>query len=238
MPAPVAPLDASLLDAKLSVPAPRPGAVSRAELIERARASGCRVVGVTAPAGYGKSTLLSRVGARPRIDRSRGCRSTASTTTPRRSSLLMASAYVAHLARRRRRWSPTWRGMGVVGAGTCRTPPRARRSRPSPGPFVLMLDDLHELQSPACHDVLGVVDRRASRAARSWSRRVGSSSPTSRGCGRRATRSSSGPSDLALDVSGRRQIFSQAQRRPHRRGGRRGDRADRGLAGRASTSRR
>ena len=37
----------------------RPGSVSRAELIETARGSGCRVVGVTAPAGYGKSTLLA-----------------------------------------------------------------------------------------------------------------------------------------------------------------------------------
>ena len=51
-------LDEQLLDTKLSVPLPRPGAVSRAQLIERARASECRVVGVTAPAGYGKSILL------------------------------------------------------------------------------------------------------------------------------------------------------------------------------------
>ena len=35
------------------------GSVSRAELIERARSSDCRVVGVTAPAGHGKSTLLA-----------------------------------------------------------------------------------------------------------------------------------------------------------------------------------
>ena len=52
-------LDALLLDAKLSVPQPRPGSVSRAPLIETARSSDCRVVGVTAPAGYGKSTLLT-----------------------------------------------------------------------------------------------------------------------------------------------------------------------------------
>ena len=51
-------LDALLLDSKLSVPQPRPGSVSRAGLIETARASDCRVIGVTAPAGYGKSTLL------------------------------------------------------------------------------------------------------------------------------------------------------------------------------------
>ena len=79
----VAELEQLLLDAKLSVPQPRPGSVSRAELIETARASDCRVVGVTAPAGYGKSTLLAewaraedrprRVGvARPLRRRSRG----------------------------------------------------------------------------------------------------------------------------------------------------------------------
>ncbi len=51
-------LDASLLDAKLSIPQPRRGSVSRAPLIEAARSSDCRVVAVTAHAGYGKSTLL------------------------------------------------------------------------------------------------------------------------------------------------------------------------------------
>src|SRR4249920_2919167 len=51
-------LDESLLDAKHSIPHPHPDSVSRAEVIETARASDCRVVGVTAPAGYGKSTLL------------------------------------------------------------------------------------------------------------------------------------------------------------------------------------
>ena len=50
--------DLLLLDSKLSVPPPRPGFVSRAGLIEKARGSGCRVIGVTAPAGYGKSALL------------------------------------------------------------------------------------------------------------------------------------------------------------------------------------
>ena len=42
-----------LLDAKLSVPQRRRGVVDRAELIRTARSSDCRVVGVTAPAGYG-----------------------------------------------------------------------------------------------------------------------------------------------------------------------------------------
>jgi MFS family permease len=51
-------LDEVLVDAKLSVPLPRSGVVPRSQLIERARASGCQVVGVSAPAGYGKTTLL------------------------------------------------------------------------------------------------------------------------------------------------------------------------------------
>ena len=55
----VAELEAVLLEAKLSVPQRRAGSVSRAGLIETARARECRVVGVTAPAGYGKSTLLA-----------------------------------------------------------------------------------------------------------------------------------------------------------------------------------
>ena len=52
-------LEAQLLDAKLAVPQRRPGSVSRADLIETARAGDCRMVCVTAPAGYGKSILLS-----------------------------------------------------------------------------------------------------------------------------------------------------------------------------------
>ena len=53
-------LDEVLLDAKLSAPQRRAGDVSRDDLIASARASECRVVGVTAPAGYGKSTLLAQ----------------------------------------------------------------------------------------------------------------------------------------------------------------------------------
>ena len=56
----VARLDALLLDAKLSIPQPASDAVSRAALIEAARTSERRVVSVTAPAGYGKSTFLAQ----------------------------------------------------------------------------------------------------------------------------------------------------------------------------------
>ena len=48
-----------LLDAKFSIRPPRPGAVSRSGLVKTARSSGCRLVAITAPAGYGKSTFLA-----------------------------------------------------------------------------------------------------------------------------------------------------------------------------------
>ncbi len=47
-------------------------------------------------------------------------------------------------------------GLGVSALGRA-APVIASAFRRSPAPFVLMLDDLHDLQSPACHDVLGVV---------------------------------------------------------------------------------
>ena len=56
---PAAELSKLLVGAKFSVPQPRPGTVSHSELVEKARSSGCRLVAVTAPAGYGKSTFLA-----------------------------------------------------------------------------------------------------------------------------------------------------------------------------------
>jgi hypothetical protein len=161
-------LDALLLDSKLSVPQPRPGSVSRAGLIETARGSGCRVVGVTAPAGYGKSTLLAewalaedRRVAWVSLDRF--------DDDPALVLSLLASAYA-------RVWPASadliadvsGAGLSVLG----RAAPRlASAFRASPVPFVLMLDDLHELRSPACHDVLGVVISGIPQAL-SWSRRA------------------------------------------------------------------
>ena len=146
--------DESRLDAKLSVPRLQPGSVSRAELIETARASDCRVVGVTAPAGYGKSTLLAqwalaedRPVAWVALDRF--------DDDPMALLTLLASAY-ARVSPGNSDLVADMRGLGVSVLG--RTAPRlASAFRTSPVPFVLMLDDLHELRSPACHDVLGVV---------------------------------------------------------------------------------
>jgi len=147
-------LDQLLLDAKLTRPGRRKGTVRRQALIERARTSGCRVVGVTAPAGYGKSTLMAewahtedrRVGwvSLDRFDDDPGVLLT-----------LLAAAY-AGLAPAAADLVAEMSGLGISALG--RAAPRlAAAFRASPAPFVLMMDDVHELASPACHDVLGVV---------------------------------------------------------------------------------
>ena len=202
-------VDRLLLDAKLSVPGPRPGSVSRAILVEAARASGRRVVGVSAPAGYGKSTLLAQwARAEDRqvvwvsLDRF--------DDDPAALLTLLASAYV--------RVSPgnadlvaDMGGLGVSVLG--RAAPRlASALRTSPAPFVFMLDDLHELRSPDCHDVLSVVISgippgsqlvAASRFEQPHLPRLRASGDTLE---LRAN-------DLVLDAAGTEQIFAQAHLR-------------------------
>jgi LuxR family maltose regulon positive regulatory protein len=154
VPRSVADLDGLLLDAKLSVPRLRPGSVSRAGLIGVGQFSDCRVVAVTAPAGYGKSTLLAewalaedRRVASVSLDRF--------DDDPTILLTLLASAY-ARVSPGNADLIADMSGLGVSPLG--RAAPRlASVFRTSPFPFVLMLDDLHELRSPACHDVLGVV---------------------------------------------------------------------------------
>ena len=51
-----------ILAVKLAVPLSRPGMVGQADVIARLCASRSRLVTVVAPAGYGKTTLLARVG--------------------------------------------------------------------------------------------------------------------------------------------------------------------------------
>ena len=148
-------LDQVLLDAKRSVPdPPSRGSVSRAALIESARSSGCRMVSVAAPAGYGKSTLLAewahaekRPVAWVSIDRF--------DDDPAALLTLIASAFAGSMPGMERLTDDV-RGHGVSALGRG-APLLASVLRAAPEPFVLMIDDLHELRSAACHDVLGVV---------------------------------------------------------------------------------
>ena len=153
-PGTVGELDELLLEAKLSVPRPPAGSVSRAELVETARASGRRVVGVTAPAGYGKSTLLAQW-ARAEDRRVAWVSLDRFDDDPAALLTLLASAY-ARVSPGNADLVADMGGLGVSVLG--RAAPRlASALRTSPAPFVLMLDDLHELRSPGCHDVLSVV---------------------------------------------------------------------------------
>ena len=206
-PATTASLGRLLLDAKFSMPQPRPGTVSRTGVVETARSSGCRLVAVTAPAGYGKSTFLTEWAAtedRPvawaSLDRF--------DDDPATLLASLASAYC-----RAGLGSPElvadMRGH-QDGSVLGRAAPRlAAELRASPVPFVLMLDDVHELQSPTGHDVLGMVISAIPRGSQlaAASRSEQPHLPRLRAAGDALE---FGIGDLALDADGARQVFAHA----------------------------
>ncbi|GAA1811511.1 LuxR C-terminal-related transcriptional regulator [Agromyces neolithicus] len=201
-------LDRLLLDAKLTVPEhPARETVSRAGLIEAARSSGLRVVGVTAPAGYGKSTLLAEwAHLDPRsitwasLDRF--------DDDPAAILALLAEAYAA-VTPGMRHLADDVRGHGVSALGRA-APLLAAAFRAAPTPFVLMLDDLHELRSPGCHDVLGVVLAGIPRGSQVVAASRGEQPYLSR---LRAAGDAFeiSASDLAVGPAGAQQIFAGAQ---------------------------
>jgi LuxR family transcriptional regulator, maltose regulon positive regulatory protein len=202
----VAELEQLLLDAKLSVPQPRRGSVSRAKLIETGRASDFRVVAVTAPAGYGKSTLLAQW-ARAEDRRVAWASLDRFDDDPAVLLSLLAAAY-ARVSPGSADLIADMSGPGLSALGRA-APLLASVFRATPVPFVLMLDDLHELQSPACHDVLSVVISgiprgsqlvSASRSEQPYLPRLRASGDVLEFLG----------SDLALDAAGAEQIFAAA----------------------------
>ena len=217
-----------LLDAKYSAPQPRPGAVGRARLIETAHSSDCRVVGVTAPAGYGKSTFLAEW-ARAEDRRVAWVSLDRFDDDP---ALLLASLAAAY-HRAGLGGADLIADMGGLGVSVLgRAAPRlASEFHASPVPFVLMLDDLHELQAPACHDVLSVlisaIPRGSQLAASSRSEQP--HLPRLRASGEALE---FGAADLALDVSRRPADLLAGTGQPDPRAGSRCDRTDRRLAGR------
>jgi LuxR family transcriptional regulator, maltose regulon positive regulatory protein len=199
-------LSQSLLDIKFSVPPPRPDTVSRGNLIEAARSSGCRLVTVTAPAGYGKSTFLAEWAA---IEN----RHVAWISMDRFDddpAVLLASLAAAYCRAGLASHDLIDDVSGSRVSVLDRAAPRlAAAFRASPVPFVLMLDDLHELQSPACHDVLSVVISAIPRGSQlaAASRSEQPYLPRLRVSGD-ALELEAG--DLALDAAGARQLFSYA----------------------------
>jgi LuxR family maltose regulon positive regulatory protein len=200
-------LEDRLLEAKLSMPPTHPGSVSRAELIDSARTSGCRAVGITAPAGYGKSTLMAQWAA----SEDRPVAWISFNQFDDDPALLVALLAVAHA-----RVAPSGSGLvaavGGVGVSVLsRGAPRvAAAFRAMPTPFVLMLDDLHEIQNPACHDVLQIVIAGVPTGSQvvTTSRSEQPHLPRLRasGIGMELT-----ARDLALDVAGAEQIFADAK---------------------------
>ncbi|ROS27883.1 LuxR C-terminal-related transcriptional regulator [Cellulomonas sp. PhB150] len=199
-------LEDVLVATKLSVPRERPGAVSRAPLVARARASGRPVVEVNAPAGYGKSTLLAQWAASdPRAVAWVGLEAPDDEPTIL-LQLLAAALSRAGVVEPGVVEEMSGAGIAVLG----RAAPRlAAAVRTSPVDFVLLLDDVHELRASACHDALGLVVAAlpegsqlvmASRAERPDLARLRASGAVTW----------IGAADLALDVEGARQILSAA----------------------------
>ena len=200
-------LSRSLLDAKLSIPQHRTDAVSRRPLIDAARGSDHRVVGITAPAGYGKTTLLAewvQADERPvgwvtfdRFD-----------DDPATFLYLLASAY-GRVSAADNNLLGEMSGIGFSVLG--RAAPRlASALRSSPTPFVLMLDDLHEVNRPECHDALGIVIAGIPRGSQlvAASRAEQPHVPRLRSSGDVLE---VGTDQLALGAEGARQVFSGAR---------------------------
>jgi len=199
-------LDQLLLETKLAIPLPRAGFVSRSDLIATGRGSDRRVVAISAPSGYGKSNLLSQWATAE--DR---CVAWVSLNRfdddPAMLLALLASAYVRATGS-----DPSliaeMHGIGTSALG--RAAPRlATALEVSAKPFVVMLDDLHELNSPACHDVLSVVIRGIPQGSQfvATSRFEQPYIPRLRASGDALE---FGIDDLALDATGAQQIFAEA----------------------------
>jgi LuxR family maltose regulon positive regulatory protein len=147
-------MDRALRDSKISVPEPRRGAVSRKHLIVRACTSGSPIVAVTAPAGYGKSTLLAEWAASEtravawvspdRFDDDPATLLSLVASACSRFSPLAIEA-VADLS-----------DMGGPALGRS-APLLAAALASTATPFALFIDDLHLVDSSGCRDVLEVL---------------------------------------------------------------------------------
>ena len=142
-----------LLDSKIRARAPRDGAVSRHAQIEAARASRRRVVAITAPAGYGKSTLQAEWASSEK--RAVGWAAVDRFDDDPGALLFLLATATQH-------FTPDGAAIAAKMRGTSTTilarsaPLLARAWRSAPAPFVLFIDDFHLASSPDCLDAFMV----------------------------------------------------------------------------------
>ncbi|UNK70288.1 LuxR C-terminal-related transcriptional regulator [Microbacterium sp. H1-D42] len=147
-------LSSLLLDGKLRVRATSPRAVSRSALIRASRSSAARIVGVTAPAGYGKSTMLAEWASIEQ--RHVGWASIDRFDDDPASMLTVLAAACATLSPRAGEVVSQMRGVGASVLGRA-APMLAAVLAQAPEPFVLFIDDIHAAGTVECQDVLEVV---------------------------------------------------------------------------------
>lgn len=142
-----------LLESKTSAIASTHGVVSRRALIERMRGGPHRVVAITAPAGYGKSTLLAEWASTER-------RATCWATVDRFDD--DPGALLTLLATATQQITPGGANLASQMRGTSTTllarsaPLLARTWSSAPEPFALFIDDFHLASSPDCLDAFMV----------------------------------------------------------------------------------
>jgi LuxR family maltose regulon positive regulatory protein len=144
--------DFDLLESKLQPPQAPAGNVARAALLDLLASSRpAPVVLITAPAGYGKTTLLSQWASRSR-------RSFAWVSLDEHDNdPIVLLTYIATALDRSRRLDPAlFDALSTPGVSIeARVVPRlASALRSTEGSFVLVLDDVHELTNPRCIDAV------------------------------------------------------------------------------------
>jgi LuxR family maltose regulon positive regulatory protein len=141
-----------LVESKLDVPSPREGLVPRTAVVDRLRASTATgLVSVAAPAGYGKTTALSQWSEAD--DRPFAWIS----LDHRDNDPVILLTYVGAGLDSVSPVSPAvFRALRTVNGSlwTSAVPKLAAAIASIPGPFVMVLDDVHELENRDCVDVL------------------------------------------------------------------------------------
>ena len=146
------PLRENLLQTKLVPPPARRGTVVRSALLERLVAPDpAPAVGLFAPAGYGKSTLLIQW-------RERDARPFAwLTLDPRDNDPIVLLGYLAHALRGALNLSAAALAAVAVpepSPWAAAVPRLGAAIAAAPVPFVLVIDDVHHLEASACADIL------------------------------------------------------------------------------------